>query len=93
MDSKEARELTERVARENLQARHDRVARARAAAPPDKEPLDIERIKKTSMTAALGPMTDDELRLWLEELYYVNHPEFRTLDQLAASVNHHASWS
>ncbi len=59
-----------------------RVATAKASAPATKEPLDVERVKRECRTGALGRMTDEELALKLEDLYYVDHPSYRTTQEL-----------
>ena len=63
-------------------ARVERIARAKADAPSDKEPLDINRVKRASRTGALGRMSEDEIALKLEDLYYVDHPSYRTNQDL-----------
>lgn len=59
-----------------------RIRKAEANAPPDKEPLDVELVKRGSRTAALGKMTDEELATKLADLYYVDHPSYRTNQEL-----------
>lgn len=92
MDSKEAHEYTLRVLQENARKRAERIARGKAAARAGKEPLDLETMKKLSTTEGLGRMSDAELLMKLEELYYVDHPELMTLADLAAIVEQLASW-
>lgn len=87
MSSKEASEYTARVARENREKLLARIAKAKASAPPDKEPLDIELIKRKTPTAALGIMTEEELVLRLEDLYYVDHSRYRTNEELIELIS------
>ena len=70
------------IERDNHDRLVARVANAKASAPADKEPLDVARIKRESRTSALGAMTDEELVLKLEDLYYVDHPRYRTDQEL-----------
>lgn len=39
-------------------------------------------MKRESRTSALGITTDEELVLKLEDLYYVDHPRYRTNQEL-----------
>lgn len=68
-------------------ARVERIARAKASAPSDKEPLDITRVERASRTGALRCMSKDELALKLEDLYYVDHPSYRTNQELIDLIN------
>ena len=70
------------IERDNHDRLVARVANAKASAPADKEPLDVARIKRESRTSALFAMTDEELVLKLEDLYYVDHPRYRTDQEL-----------
>ncbi|MEO8841904.1 MAG: hypothetical protein ABI704_10065 [Kofleriaceae bacterium] len=63
-------ELTQRVIRENHEKRLARIAEAKAGAPPSKEPLDVDFVKRSSRTGVLGKLGDDELVATLEDLYY-----------------------
>lgn len=67
--------------------RVDRIAVAQASAPRDKEPLDTVRVLRESRTGALGKMSDDELAIKLQDLYYVDHPAYRTNQQLIELIN------
>jgi len=80
-------EHTRQVARNINQQRIERVARAKAVVPSDKEKLDVSRVKRESRTAALGRMSEDELAIKLEDLYYVDHPSYRTNQELIDLVN------
>ncbi len=82
ISGKEALELTEKIMRENRERRLAEIAQAKAAAPSSKEPLDVERVKRECRVSALGTMTDEELVLKLEDLYYVDHPRYRTNQEL-----------
>jgi hypothetical protein len=82
MDGEDAAAYTRRIARENHEKLLARITAGKAAAPPDKEPIDLERVKRESRTATLGAETDDELLLRLEDLYYVDHPEYLTNQEL-----------
>ncbi len=62
---------------ENLAKRLAAIAKAKAAAV-GKEPLDVAFVKKHARTGALGIMSDAELETKLEDLYYVDHPQYRT---------------
>lgn len=92
MNSEEAAAYTRRVARELQEKRVARVAAAKASAPADKEPLDVARVKRESRTSALGVMTDEELVLALEDLYYVDHPRYRTNQELIDLITTLASY-
>lgn len=72
----------QRLIREHHEQRLERIAKARADAPASKELLDLDFIKHNSRTGALGAMTDEELNLKLEDLYYVDHPRYRTNQEL-----------
>ena len=80
-------EHTRQVAREINQQRIERVARAKASAPADKEPLDLARVKREARTGALGRMGEDELAIKLEDLYYFDHPRYRTNQELIDLIN------
>lgn len=82
MDGEEPAAQIRRIARENRENLLAGIADAKAAAPPDKEPLDVERVKRESRTSALGVMTEEELVWKLEDLYYVDHPRYRTNQEL-----------
>jgi hypothetical protein len=71
-----------RQVRENQAKRLARIAAAKGEAPPDKELLDVELVKRSARTGALGVLSDDELVVKLEDLYYVDHPSYRTNQQL-----------
>ncbi len=75
-------ELTQRIVRENQEKRFARIASAKAASPPGKESLDVSFVKQNARTGALGKMSDEELIVKLEDLYYVDHPSYRTNQQL-----------
>jgi len=85
-------ELGARIAA-NTEARLERIAAAKESAPAGKEPLDVETIKRTSPTNALGKMTDEELRIRLEVIYYIDSPKLMTNAQLAAYVEELSRWS
>ena len=55
--------------------------------PPEKEKLDVARVKLEARTEALGKMTPDELARKLEDLYYVDHPSYRTNQELIDLIN------
>jgi hypothetical protein len=74
-------DITRRV-RENDEKRRLRIADAKASAPPNKEPLDVPFVKRNARTGALGKMSDEELVVKLDDLYYVDHPSYRTNQQL-----------
>ena len=74
--------FTQRAIRENHEKRLARIAKAKAEAPTSKEPLDVDFVKRNSRTGVLGKMTDDELVIELEDLYYVDHPSYRMNQQL-----------
>ncbi len=80
-------EYTRQVAQDQIQKRVERVAAAKAAAPSDKEKLDIARVKREARTDALGKMSADELAIKLEDLYYVDHPSYRTNQELIDLIN------
>lgn len=63
-----------------------RIAKAKLEAPPDKEPLDVELVKRSARTGTLGVMSDEELVVKLEDLYYVDHPSYRTNQQLVELI-------
>ena len=77
----------------NNRHRADQIAAAKAAAPAGKEPFDLATLKRTATTDALGKMTDAELALKLEEIYYVDKPKLRTLAELAAFVEELSRWA
>lgn len=85
-------ELTQRVIRENHEKRLARIAKAKAEAASGKEPLDVDFIKLTSRTGALGKMSDDELVVKLEDLYYVDHPSYQTNQQLVDLIQQLADY-
>jgi len=80
-------EHTRQVAREINQQRIERVARAKADAPADKEPLDVAHVKRESRTGALGRMSEEELATKLADIYYVDHPSYRTNQELIDLIN------
>jgi hypothetical protein len=63
-----------------------RIAKAKTEAPPDKEPLDVELVKRSARTGTLGAMSDEELVVKLEDLYYVDHPSYRTNQELVELI-------
>jgi len=85
-------ELTRRVMRENEEKRRARIEKAKASAPADKEPLDVAFVKRNARTGALGKMSDDELVVKLEDLYYVDHPSYRTNQQLVDLIQQLADY-
>ena len=86
-------ELTQRVIRENHEKRLARIASAKAAAPAAKEPIDVELVKRTSRTEALGKMSDEELAVKLDDLYYVDHPSFLMNQQLVDLIQQLADYN
>lgn len=85
-------EYTQRVMRENEQKRLARIAEAKASAPAGKEPLDVAFVKRQARTGALGKMSDAELVVKLEDLYYVDHPSYRTNQQLVDLIQQLADY-
>jgi|GEM_PF-5434711 len=85
-------ELTQRIVRENQEKRLARIAGAKAASPPGKEPLDVSFVKQNARTGALGKMSDDELVMKLEDLYYADHPSYRTNQQLVDLIQQLADY-
>jgi hypothetical protein len=83
---------TQRVIRENQEKRLARIAKAKAEAPSNKEPLDVAFVKRNSRTGALGKMSDEELVVKLEDLYYVDHPSYRTNQQLVDLIQQLADY-
>lgn len=81
MGDKDVEEL-HRIMRENDAKRLRQIAQAKAAAPSNKEPLDVERVKRECRVSVLGKMSDAELTQELEDMYYVAHPSYRTNQQL-----------
>jgi hypothetical protein len=78
--------------RENEEKRRARIEKAKASAPADKEPLDVSFVKRNARTGALGTMTDDEVVVKLEDLYYVDHPSYRTNQQLVDLIQQLADY-
>ena len=85
-------EQTQRVLRENQEKKLARIAKAKAEAPANKEPLDVAFVKRNSRTGALGKMSDEELVVKLEDLYYVDHPSYRTNQQLVDLIQQLADY-
>jgi len=85
-------EVTQRVLRENHEKRQARIAKAKAEAPTNKEQLDVAFVKRNSRTGALGKMSDEELVVKLEDLYYVDHPSYRTNQQLVDLIQELANY-
>lgn len=85
-------EQTQRAIRENQEKRLARIAKAKAEAPANKEPLDVAFVKRNSRTGALGQMSDEELVVKLEDLYYVDHPSYRTNQQLVDLIQQLADY-
>jgi len=85
-------EQTQRAIRENQEKRLLRIAKAKAEAPANKEPLDVAFVKRNSRTGALGKMSDEELAVKLEDLYYVDHPRYRTNQQLVDLIQQLADY-
>jgi hypothetical protein len=79
-------ELTQRIVRENQERRIARIAKGRSEAPGDKEPLDAAFVERHARTGALGTMSNEELIVKLEDLYYVDHPSYRTNQQLVELI-------
>ena len=85
-------ELAQRVIRDNQEKRLARIAEAKIEAPPSKEPLDVDFVKRHSRTGALGKMGDEELVVKLEDLYYVDHPSYRVNQQLVDLIQQLADY-
>ena len=85
-------EQTQRTIRENQEKRLARIAKAKAEAPANKEPLDVAFVKRNSRTGALGQMSDEERVVKLEDLYYVDHPSYRTNQQLVDLIQQLADY-
>lgn len=85
-------EYTQRVLEENQEKRRARIAKAKAEAPANKEPLDVAFVKRHSRTGALGKMSDEELVVKLEDLYYVAHPSYRTNRELVDLIRQLADY-
>jgi hypothetical protein len=79
-------DLTQRIVRENQRRRLARIALAKAEVPADKEPLDTAFVERHARTGALGTMSNEELVVKLEDLYYVDHPSYRTNQQLVELI-------
>ena len=85
-------ELTQRIVRENQEKQLARLSKAKAEAPADKEPIDVAFIKRHARTGALGKMSEEELVVKLEDLYYVDHPSYRTNQQLVELIQQLADY-
>lgn len=85
-------EQTQRAIRENQEKRLARIAKAKADAPANKEPLDVAFVKRNARTGALGKMSDEELVVKLEDLYYVDHPRYRTNQELVDLIQQLADY-
>ncbi len=76
----------EQLIRERQAERLARIAKAKAEAPATKEPLDLDFVKRSARTGALGQLSDEELAVKLEDLYYVDHPSYRTNRELVELI-------
>jgi len=85
-------EFTQRVLRDSQARRLARIVSAKTEAPADKQPLDVAFVTRNARTSALGKMPDEELVLKLEELYYVDHPSYRTNQQLVDLIQQLADY-
>jgi hypothetical protein len=90
-----ALDLHERLKREDEQQRAAELATERAAADArGKEPFDLETLERMVDTSSpdgnLAPL--DERRARLEHRYYVNHPQIKTLAELALLLREERPW-
>ena len=93
LTGKDARELHERIKREDVRKKAERLTQAKAEAEArGKEPFDLAKLEAMCATEALGRATPAERAAQLEELYYVEHPALRTLAELAAKVDELGRW-
>lgn len=82
---------TQRVIADNEAKRQAAIAKAKAAAV-GKEPLDVAFVKKHARTSALGIMSDAELVTKLEDMYYVDHPQYKTNQELVDLIQQLADY-
>ena len=93
LTGKDALEFAARIDRENERKRAERLARAKEeAAARGKEPFDLVKLETMCATEALGYSTPEERAAWFEKMYYVDHPQLMTLEQLAKHIDELGRW-
>lgn len=94
LTGKPAEDLLNEIALRNAEQRAERLARAKAAAAvAGKEPFDFARLETLCDTSREGRLDSEAIRAArFEELYYVDFPDIRTLEELAAKVAERNRW-
>jgi hypothetical protein len=96
LTGKDALEFYERIKNENRIKKveeEESLARAKEeAALRDKEPFDLAKLETMCATEALGHSTPESRTAWFEKMYYLDHPEIMTLEQLARRITELGRW-
>jgi hypothetical protein len=90
----EAIEFHERLRAEELRRRADSLARAKQdAVVRGREPFDLTKLEQLCDTSRDGVVDPPEVRAaHFEYMYYVHHPEFTTMEDLAQHVERISRW-
>ena len=91
---KEALEFHDEIGRRNATLRAELLAKGKAeAVERGKEPFDLEKLETMCDTSSEGRVDPVESRFARhEQMYYVEHPEFMTLAELADLVTLLSKW-
>jgi hypothetical protein len=94
LTGKEAEAFHEELKRREAEASARRLAEAKAAAAQrGKEPFSLEKLETMCDTSQDGELAPIEVRrARYEEMYYVEHPEYTTLAELADLVTRLSRW-
>lgn len=89
MTERSGNEIWEQIKRENREKAEAALAQRKAeAAARGKEPFDLEKLETMADTSTEGRKDPiEQRRAYYEYKYYVEHPEYMTLRELADLVN------
>jgi hypothetical protein len=94
LTGEEAKAFSDAIDARNKKLRAEALAREKAAAVErGKEPFDLQKLETMCDTSTEGRLDPEDVRLARYEfMYYVQHPEFMTLKELADLVTHLSQW-
>lgn len=92
LTGKEASDFVDDVIRKSTEQRASMLAHAKQAAI-DKEPFDLAKLEEMCDTSSEGRMDPvEERQEKFERMYYVSHPELKTIAELARLVDELNKW-
>jgi len=94
VEGDEAWEFHHRICEQHERENAEALARAREeAVARGKEPFDLDKLEQLADTSREGVMDPrEERQKYFEDMYYVGHPDFMTLEDLAKHIYEISRW-